>query len=610
MPNRVPLMKITECDNIIKALKSFSDTKEIPISELDFILNSVSIFIKEDEKGEFRKALESDLANLKNLEYLLNPNLKITQRYDIDIVRALHDTQKPKILLAANKNLTKAYAVIKFEESKYFEGIEQYVYEEILKLKARNDFIILEDDISLKRDINEYCRFLKNGQQIDDFRIAIGLGVDSKPTIDASIEYRYLKNALGSGCEPNSPNEANCLIPVKKDQVLIVYHKPSKGDNWRNCKGEFFLAQEPLESVKIDFEIDNTIRKNENSATTEFIGLLDGFLRHEKGRYTITKELELGDISLANTGSIIGDLNSETTLKVGSIDSTKDSVGEGITIKVPTVQIEGNLGSNTTITANTLIIHGQSHKSSKLQAKDIEIEVHRGVILGERVEIGRLEHGIVEAGIVRVEKMMGGVIKAREVYIEELLSNSEVYASKLIEISQIKGEENRLYIDPGAYYKDKIEIDLLKEQKDGILKELHKLQGEYKKLAESLNRSKNTIEQIVNEIKNLKSQNQKPPKIYVERVNNYKTLLNEAKDISLSLESKKRDLQSVETKIKRIQSESENGRVVCHSFYKGYNEVHFLQLEPKNDFLKKPQGKMTELKLVQNEDGTKEIKAF
>ncbi len=609
MQNLQYLHRIVECDNIIKALKSYAEAKEVPIAELDFVLERISLFVKEEEKGEFVRADDNMLLKLGESDFLNKPELKIIQRYDIGIIKAKHDSSKPRVLLAANKMLTKAFAVIKYPKSEYFDELEQFLFDEILKLKARNDFIINSKDNALERDVKEYCKFLKNGEKLEDFKIPIGFAPEPKATVDAKIDYKYLKTAQGA-CHLESPGEANCLISVKKDQILITYHKPVKGDNGRNCKGEFILAPDPLEEVKIDFDVDNTIKKEDNGDTVDYVATIAGFLKSDKNRFTIEKELSLADISLANTGSILADLDSDTKIKAGTGDMLKDAVGEGIHIKVSQVEIEGNLANNTQIIANKIVINGQSHKNSRLEAKEIDVDVHRGLIVGDEVNVNRLEHGEIEGRTVRIKKLMGGVVKAKEIYVEELLSHAELFASKLIDIEQIKGEENWLTIDPAAYFKDRIEIELLKKEQHDFQSAISKLQEDYRKDVDLINRTKFTIEKIVNEIKVMKQNNQQPPKLYVQKIQEYKEALNDAKEKSLEIESIKRDLQATNAKIVKIQAESEDAKIITHSPYVGYNEVHFLQLEPKNDFVKKPLGKMDVLKLVENDDGTKEIKSF
>jgi hypothetical protein len=111
---------------------------------------------------------------------------------------------------------------------------------------------------------------------------------------------------------------------------------------------------------------------------------------------------------------------------------------------------EGNIGSNAKVFALKAEVGGQTHKTSKLRADSLNINVHKGEAYGKHIVINRLEHGIIDGDIIEIEEAIGGNIRGKEVTIELCTSHVRVTASKFIEIKKLQEGENFFTI---SYFK-------------------------------------------------------------------------------------------------------------------------------------------------------------
>ena len=80
-------------------------------------------------------------------------------------------------------------------------------------------------------------------------------------------------------------------------------------------------------------------------------------------------------INFKTTGSITAGLDSEVSMNVKELDTTKDAVGSGMTVEVTEIDIEGNTGPNSVVYAHKASVGGQTHKDSKIRADKLDINM-------------------------------------------------------------------------------------------------------------------------------------------------------------------------------------------------------------------------------------------
>ena len=125
---------IVDTTNVIKEIKNVAASNHIKATDLSFKLLKVTTYYS-DEKSENNLVGEEEAKLFLDDAFLLNPVLKITQHYRVEIFKNdmhndIHDL--PQITLSANKNLTKIVAMVaKSHDVKYSPKLEESIIEDI-----------------------------------------------------------------------------------------------------------------------------------------------------------------------------------------------------------------------------------------------------------------------------------------------------------------------------------------------------------------------------------------------------------------------------------------------------------------------------------------------
>lgn len=500
--------KLVRTSNIVKELLLIAKEYGLSVHDLDFKLIKVEIYVKSvsaekdskkksdnEEDNELHEATAEELAQLQGESGNADLTLVIKQVYDAEIF-LLEENLFPDLnmVIAGNKTLTAVYATIKAG------SIIKANRETAATLKAyfnhrklRTHILIDIWDAEMVGEVAKMAAQVEVNESVEfkeDKRILISKSLHSIPTVhDKLILHFDDKQKSEDDYGRIDYKKRGFITAVERDEVLISYRKPIAGTPGRNCKGGFIEVPEADASHAPAFDVDEeSIRIQEDDNKIEYLATKNGYIDMDGSKYFIKEDLEVSEISFKSTGNVNAGLNTDISIHVKETDSLTDAIGMGVEVEATEIDVEGNTGSNSIVKAKKIKIGGQTHKSSTIIAPDIEINLHRGLAKGEKVQIKRLEQGRVEGDEVHIEQAAGGEVVAKNVTIEILQSHVNIVASESITIKKMRGSENVLIIDQSQVGENlqasgelEVKIDEKRMELNVSKKELDKEKAEFKK---------------------------------------------------------------------------------------------------------------------------------
>jgi len=584
--NIVPIefeKKIIESSDVAKDLKEIAASHNMNVKELDFKIISYKTYYKKIDSPRYRELLEIDREKFFKEENILNPELEIMQKIKIEVYKKNGSRFPIKIAIGANKSITKVVAtIIKQDNVQYFDGLESEILAQLDQKKAKQKILLGFFDENIRADVKKLVSSIRVNKKIEeDVRITLCQSYDLQKQTTGKIIYKFKEKEKDEGQKVDHSNKGY-MHTVKEGDVMIEILKPKEGRAGRDCRGELIpvehveLSNElPMISVSADIEIQEFEDKR------VYIAKRSGFVNEPKeNKFEIRDELVVNEVSFKTTGSIDAGEDKDIKINIEGKDSMSDAIGAGVHIETSEIRAGGNVGNGAVVKATVIEIGGQTHQSAKLHGGDVKINLHKGYVDGETIEIDLLEGGKVIGDVVRIKKASGGDIEAREVYIGTVLSNVVVKASHHIELDKVEGTGNKFIIDARAQrgFKDKVEA--IKTNISNVLSNIEQITKKIKQIRKKINSEKDTTIKIVERIKELKASGVKPPSSLVtkmrenqNRVKEHNLLLKELKDAKIEHETLAEDL-------KNLQSSVFDAKVINNAIWREFNEVTFKIIEP------------------------------
>lgn len=584
---------IVDTTNVIKEIKNVAASNHIRATDLSFKLLKVTTYYS-DEKSENNLVGEEEAKLFLDDAFLLNPALKVTQHYRVEIFKNdmhndIHDL--PQITLSANKNLTKIVAMVaKSHDVKYSSKLEESIIEDIQIKKIRAGVLLGIRDHNMYKEVKKLVASIRvNGIVDQNQTFVVCQGVDDIPSINDDLVYHYKKKVNAKSADGKVDySKRGFVLAVEKDECIIEYIKPQMGIPGRNCRGQFIPVKEPRKTNDIPIGITSNIVKKENETSVKYIANRGGYVNLDKGTFDIQDQMEINEISFRSTGSIDANVTSNIKINIKEKDILKDAIGAGMSVETTELVVQGNIGSGAKIKAKIVEIGGQTHQSAYIEADKVTIAVHRGEVNGQDIAIDRLEGGRVVGDKVYVKQMIGGEVVGRVIKVDNLLSNARITASEIIEISELKGSSNKLSIDPSVTKEFIAQIEEINRKIEKLEEELKAYPRQLSVKKEVIEKNKPMAEMVKAKILELKQSNVEPPitlyakiKDFQEKVVEYNALLQAFKDKKETLHELRNELSAVQTKVF-------SAKIINHSVWKEYNEVRFHLISPPKDITYNP----------------------
>lgn len=588
---------VVRTQNVAKELFNIAKSYDVKPEMLDFNILDVQTYIREAEKDtEWESISNEELYELDDQKQLLNPNFQIKQTYEIEVFSKSKEQslmcKDMKMAVGANASKCKVYLSISAGSSiSYDPALETGLLLEINKRKIRAGILInifdemvagVASKLSARVQVAEKLEFEKNET------ILIAEAYEPTPTTNDALILHYEENKSVNENEKVDYASRDFIQSVKKDELLIEYIKPKNGKPGRNCRGEYMEPKEPVVSHEVEFSVDDTIRVEESDDSVQYLAVANGYIALEENKYTIKKEVDVGEISFKTTGSISSGVDSDVNISVTESDAVKDAIGTGMHVEVTEIEIDGNVGSNAKVVAKKASVGGQTHKTATVKADMLDINVHKGKAYGKNVHVTRLEHGDIDAEMVQVAQALGGSINAQEIDIEVCASHVKATATRRIEIKKLQGSENTFTIDPllsennrSGLMENKEEITTLEK----AIKELKKEVSKYQTLVEN---GKPAFLDIKKRLINYKKKGVKMPESFVKKYKQYQNIEFKLKELEESLAKKSDQLSLQTTRTASFQDNIFDARVINRDRWIGYNEIKFKLVDPPMELVFKP----------------------
>jgi len=598
MSNFVPITVVSE--NIQQDIKKIAIAHRVPVESLDFDLLSYETYFKETTDDEWQQLTESNLLSQTTEIEVRSPHFLLRQEYQIRVRK-----QKPhpyldlRFTIATDKTKSKVIAIIDpASKIPLKKGVHEWIEEAIVRKMLRHGLLIGLYDQDLDREINRLIiKLQKEGPLNFLYRLPIGEFFIPIPPINDKILLHY-----------KEANKTNSLIEgVSPGDLIIEYIFPKYGRDGRACTGEHIAIPDPIVKYANYIVIDpETVRSEEDEESIRFFATVSGFVERKNGIIFISQELQIESASLKKTGSIETGLDKDVSLKINKKVSNEDSVGMGVNIDVLKLDVSGTVGSHSKIQACEVNIGAQTHKKSQINvSENANIHLHRGNLKAKEATINILEAGKVEADIIRIQKMVGGEVIAREVHIETLYSNARVIALESITIQNIEGEGNNLIIDPHAIesYHDQI-TDLEMSIRD----KTSRLQLESKEFITKKRsfKDKNTrIKEIQERVVLKQKRGELPLKADLVRLQQYKIEGESLQEFSEKLKSLEEDIQLIQEKLDSLYEADLHAVVTHYGLYNGHTRITFIDPKTRQEYGISPTKKVTNIRLKKDGDEKK-----
>lgn len=586
--------------NVMADLLQSAKSWDVPVDNIDFDLLSYETY--------FNGTIDEDWQNLRDcilLERTTESEIRskiflIRQEYQIRIREYQpHPYLDLRFSLATDKYKSKVVANIEpSSKIPLKKGIQEWLKEAIKAKMLRHGFLIGLYDGNLDREINRLLlKIQKEGPITSLYKLPIGEFLPPVLPIDDTIILHFKKN-----------KESKSFINgVQPGELIFEYIFPKHGRDGRGCDGSFIEVPEPKVKYASYIVInEETIYSEEDASSIRFYASVSGFVERKKGVFTVSQELHIESASFKKTGSIETGLEKEISLKIKRNESSEDSIGSGVTIDVQKLDVSGTVGGNAKIQACEVNIGAQTHRNSQINVTDVaNIHLHRGNLKAKEANIDIVETGKIEADVVRIKKMVGGEIIAREIYIDILYSNARITALESITIGTIEGEGNKLIIDPHSIesYHDKIfalEVD--------IRDKISRIQMESKEFASrqlSFKEKNSRIKQIQQRIVATQKSGAEPMKADLVRLQQYKIEAETLKQLHENIKRSEEHLIAMKEELSKLYEADLHAVVTHHGIYNGKNRIVFIDPKTRQEYGITPEGKVTLIRLRQEGDEKK-----
>lgn len=577
---------IIDTHNINDELKKIASANKIDVKALSFRVIRVTTAYKIHKGDSYKELDEKNMDIFNDNDFLLNPELKIQQHYKVEVFKKSDKKQDnviPEIVLSGNKALTKIVATVKKNlDVKYFSELEEKIIEDINTKKVRSNILVGIRDKNMYKEVKKVVASIRVKNFLEeDYTFVVCQGLDKVPAIDDKFIFHYKNKVKAEDRQGRVDySRRGFVLAVSKGETIMEYIKPQSGISGKNCQGRFLSVKDPTVNNLIDINFTENIIKKEDESKILYIANKDGYVTTENNTYDIKEEMEINSVDFKSTGSIETDLESNVKINIKEADIFKDAIGPGMNVETTELHVEGNVASGATIRAKEVEIKGQTHKSATIDADNIKISAHRGKVNGKNIEIDRLEGGTVVGEIIKIKNVIGGEIIGKEIYIEELISNASIKAGKLIDIGKVKGNNNKLVIDPSGTKEYSEKIDTINNQ----IKKLNISMKPIPKILEAKKRvidnNKSTVEEIKKKILELKNDKKTPPSSLLMKIKEFQKMVKEYNIALGNFKSKKQEVLELKEELKSFQDQIFLAKIINRGVWKEFNEVKFKLVSP------------------------------
>ncbi|MDR2639701.1 MAG: FapA family protein [Helicobacteraceae bacterium] len=603
--------------SIAKSLADLIEREQARPSSVDFDILKIETYIKEPSKDEYAALDKRRLEKLRDKAYLLNPKLELLQEYEVRFKPSSPLPFRFDMALSADRYRSVAHITLK-AGSVIKAGVDaRSLYLFFNKIKLRNKMMVYICDDALRAAMTRLAQKANGEPFAEDFGFALCAWPQPEPTIDDGLIWRY-RDKMQQEREHDRINYADrgFISGVNKDELLVEYIMPKRGTAGRSFDGKFIGAPEPKVQNEPAFTIDAAkIEIVEDNGKRLFFAKEDGYVKLDNNILSIDKVIELTEVSLKTTGNIRAGLDKGVTIRIESKDVSGEAIGVDMVVEATEIYANGGVGSGALVTADKIVIRGQTHQKSELIGKHIEVNVLRGTAQGEEVIVKSLEGGVIRSIDAQIEQVVGGEVKCKTIKASVLRGKACLQAATRITIGQASKGENRLVIDASVEDEDRVIIDEAIETIAKLRTEI----DEHRRLrdANALYLSKNlsAFRQVQETIAADRALSRTTGETYLNMAREYKAALRKQEDADARIELLTAQIKTKRRELERFDKMALESEIINESaIWKGHNEAIFKLPFLRREYVQNiDEGmRIKRIKLVESnyDEGEYEIKLF
>ncbi|MGE4296351.1 MAG: flagellar assembly protein A, partial [Campylobacterales bacterium] len=553
------------------------------------------------------------LEKIRNVDYLLDPRLQLMQEYLIRFRPLAAQPFKFQMSINADKFHSGAEVILKpGSVIKNTPDIKQQLFLYFNKVKLKNGMFIYLLDDALRHSMNKLAELATGEPFKQEIRIPLAAWPQPVETIDDRIIWHYRQKGQGES-EGDRVNYADrgFVKAVAAGELLVEYIQPKNGKPGRTFGGRFIEVSEPKVEHYPDFGVDEaTVEVKSEEGVKRYFAKDEGYVKLEGNVLSIDKTVTVGDIRMKSTGNVRAGVDKEVKIQVEGKDPSEEVIGADMVVEAMEVNVNGSVASGAKIKAEKVLITGQTHQSSELFAKSIDVNVLRGLAKGDEVKVRSLEGGRVEAVDAVIEQAVGGEVNASHVTVANLRGKVRLNASKSITVKQVTKGENRLSIDPMANEVSAKAIRAAQAEVDGFKKEIEDAKKAMEKNQSYLKKNQESFKQIQQKILEDKKEGRPPSEAFMRMAREFLGTLKKQEALESLQGELEEKIEAKKIEIERFDKEVLEAVIVNESAtWIGHNEIRyrlpvlgkeFLQVIGEGD-------RVVRIRLVENQEGEYEL---
>lgn len=560
-------------------LTNYANQFNLDINNLDFKVIHYETIVTKD--GMSQTLLEHEL-EVFNDDKFFNDDMKIEQIYEIEIIEKIYPLIEFKI--GTNKNITKVvanFSAINYDENIEISEVIENIRDLINKRLIKAGILLGIREFSFQEQLIKMLRAFEN-KQLMEANIVLARGIDPVNAINSITKLYYQDKKQDENAKKLDYSQRGFINAISKDELIIEFIKPIKAINGRDLKGNIINASNINLNNEPDFRVSENIRAISDELSIKYYANINGYITfsYRDKLYDIKDSVSVQAVDFKTTGSIDAGINKDITLNIDEQDYLKDAIGANLSIEVSTLNVKGNIAQNSVVRAKEANIGGQTHSKSKVYAKKINIEVHRGYCEGDEILVNRLENGTIVGKIVKVKHALGGKIIANKVIVDTLTTNTNIEVSEIALVKECLGENNKFLVSAS---KSPIIVKNL-EKTLANLADTNKNLLAIPKLIESkksiIDANKDSIMQIRQRLAEMKQSQITPPTAFLQKIRDYQNIVAEYNDLVIKLKDLKDKQRDLEDNLKILQNKVYEAKVINLNKWANLNEIKFKLLYP------------------------------
>ncbi|MDR2904336.1 MAG: FapA family protein [Helicobacteraceae bacterium] len=586
-----------ETDNIAQTIVDLCKQYNLRPNQLDFSAQQTKTYAKFPGEKTEQEVTPPLIGKLSDPAILTDNEFMIRQVH-LATFRMTSPASARSLLsaeIAANASRSRAVATVSTESRlTNFSSLHEFVYTELNKIKMRHGMIVGFREGTMQKDITTLCNKVRvHNKVVEPVRIMLCDWLAPKPTINDNLILHFKDKNKQAARESDRIDYADrgFVKTVDTGELLIEYVRPQTGTAGRDFRGKYVGVTQPRKQFSpIAAPDPETIEVVEDDLTIKYYARRTGYVnfRQQNNSLTIGDTIEVESVDFKSTGNIAAGLDRDVKIKIEGNDAYEDHIGANTKIEASEIDLSGSVGSSARVKANRISVAGQTHATSTIFAETAQIAVHRGMLEARNAQITRLEHGRISAEEVKIDMAIGGIVCARRIDVGVLHSHATLIASEKIEIHQLVGGENHIYIEAAAWSRDRKKLEALLIESKKLTREVASAFKKYENKRLALVRNRPQFEQLRTRIDNDKSEGKIPPTVFVDRYNEYFEEIRVARTLKDELDELTNRQNEVEGEIGAIQNAILDAQIINHDLWRNYNEIKFKHSLPPKEFFYAP----------------------